>query len=124
LTADLKHCTALVGMGMTLTILVTDNNDDDVAEETISPQQDDDNPAISTEHNLYPAMEQLVDDYSQLNIRSREASHLIAQLELGLVTCILHVALYLLLVVADSLVLGQPTMVTSNIGSRTSTYKH
>jgi hypothetical protein len=80
-------------MGMTPTILLTDNDDDDVGEEMITTQ-DDDHPAISTEHNLYPAMEQLIDAYLQLSIRSREASRRIAQLELGLAFCILHVALY------------------------------
>jgi hypothetical protein len=44
-------------MGMTPTIPMTDNDNDDVGEETITPQ-DDNNPAISTEQNLYPAMEQ------------------------------------------------------------------
>jgi hypothetical protein len=78
---------------MTPMILITDNDDDDVGEEMIT-LQDDDNPAISTEYNLYPAMEQLIDAYLQLNIRSREASHRFAQLELGLASCILHVALY------------------------------
>jgi hypothetical protein len=64
-------------MGMTPTIPMTDNDDDDVREESIT-QQDDNKPAISTEQNLYPAMEQLVNAYLQLNIRIGEsviASH-------------------------------------------------
>jgi hypothetical protein len=84
-------------MGMTPTMIMTDYDDDnDVKEEVITPQ-DDNESSISTGHNLDPAMEQLVDAYAQLNIRSREASHHIAHLELGLASCILHAALYFLL---------------------------
>jgi hypothetical protein len=75
-----------------------DDAADDVKSETITPQ-DDDESAISTEHNLDPAMQQLVNSSmpslnSPLYIRSREASHRIAQLELGLASCILHAIFY------------------------------
>jgi hypothetical protein len=41
-------------------MILTDDDNDDFEEEGITPQ-DDDESAMTTEHNLDPAMEQLVD---------------------------------------------------------------